>query len=64
MKERTLGTAWTLKLLLTYPLVPHDRGRGDVSPEDPEAGDGGEARLQERATGERDQGAGLQDIHR
>jgi len=44
-------------------VIDARRGR-DVSAEDPEAGDGGEAGFQERATGFGDEGEGLQDLSR
>ena len=44
-------------------IVPYDRGSRNTGIEDIEAGDGGEAGLEERATGERNQGEGFQDLH-
>ena len=44
-------------------LVPHHRRRRDARAQDAQAGHGGEARLQERATGKCDQGPRLQNIH-
>jgi 20S proteasome alpha/beta subunit len=50
-------TAWLLA------LVPHDRRRRDARAQDAQAGHGGEARRQERPTGQRHQGPRLQNIH-
>lgn len=46
------------------PTVADHHRRRDPRPQDPQTGDGGEARLQERPTGERDEREGLPDIHR
>jgi hypothetical protein len=44
-------------------VIDTGRGRGPGT-QDAEAGHGGEARLEERAVGQRHQGQGLQDIRR
>lgn len=49
---------------LTIWIVPYHRGGRDVGSEDAEAGYGGEARLEERPTGKRNQGEGFPDLHR
>lgn len=48
---------------LPSPPVPHHRRRRDARAQDAQASHGGEARRQERAIGQRDQGARLQNIH-